>query len=101
MQEFTSENPGELSVSKGQQVEVMLDSGSSASTSSSLATLPENNTAASASSPPSSSGMVMVRLSSGDLQGLVPVSCLKLPPGGLQQLRAQRAAAIAEAEAGE
>lgn len=86
MQEFSAERPGELSVSKGQQVEVLLDANSS---SSALSTLPES------SSP--SPAMVAVRLSdktasAGPSEGLVPISCLKLPPGGLQQLRSQRAA---------
>ncbi len=105
IQEFSAENPGEMSVSKGQQVEIVFDSSAS---SSSLATLPENN---------ATSGMVTVRLtdksadkaasssssSTAFSEGLVPISCLKLPPGGLQQLRSQRPAAIAEhqGEAGE
>ena len=54
-----SSGPGELSVQRGQQVEVVA---------------PAANSAA----------LVMVRVANGGPEGLVPISCLKQPAGGFK-----------------
>ena len=79
--------PGELSVQRGQQVEVvgLPPSGnapaSSASAASSAASpAPANPTSTSAVA---GNNMVIVRLSSGS-EGLVPLTCLKQPTGGFK-----------------
>lgn len=73
IQDFTASNAKELSVTKGQQLEILDNPVSIGSTLD--------------GSPPAM--MVLVRVSQSSLQnhsanpeGLVPLSCLKLPPGG-------------------
>ena len=67
--------PGELSVQRGQQVEVV---GLPPASAASAATI-GNNTAPAAIG----TNMVMVRLSSGT-EGLVPLTCLNQPKGGFK-----------------
>ena len=78
IQDFTASDRSELTVSRGQQVELS----------------PEQVP------PTASTDMVLVRLSLATggpdgagctKEGLVPVSCLKLPPGGIAALRSHAA----------
>ena len=71
--------PGELSVQRGQQVEVvgLPPSGNAPASTASAASI----TASPA--PEAGNNMVIVRLSSGS-EGLVPLTCLKQPTGGFK-----------------
>jgi len=112
--DFAGERQGELSVARGQQVEVLPSS--STSTSSEQASegeemvlvrlMPTNATTATSSSSSASpsgtqaqTGSSTSSLSSAAAavgagfaaggEGLVPASCLRVPPGGLAQLRSR------------
>ena len=82
--------PGELSVQRGQQVEVVglppLGNAAAASTASAASNAAASSPASAANSTSAASAgnnMVIVRLSSGS-EGLVPLTCLKQPTGGFK-----------------
>ena len=68
-QDFTSSTPGELSVSRGQQVEI-LEQRSNGPTSDNMVLVRV--------SPPTTAAAAAVPANSAE--GLVPVSCIRLPP---------------------
>ena len=73
--------PGELSVQRGQQVEVV--GPASTATAASSAASPASASVATSTSVATGKDMVIVRLSSGS-EGLVPLTCLKQPTGGFK-----------------
>ena len=79
--------PGELSVQRGQQVEVvgLPPSGNAPASTASAASIAASSAPANPTSTPAAAGnnMVIVRLSSGS-EGLVPLTCLKQPTGGFK-----------------
>ena len=80
--------PGELSVQRGQQVEVvglppLGNAAASTAAAASNAAASPASAATSTSAASAGNNMVIVRLSSGS-EGLVPLTCLTQPKGGFK-----------------